>query len=162
MRTSTKWIVVSLAVVLVAAVAVSQTVRRAHARWGHGNFEQHMLGMMTDYLDLTDAQQAQVKQIFANEKPTIMPMVQQLAQAHQQMRQLEESAAFDEGKVRALASQQSQTITDLIVEKAKVKSQIFNILTPDQKVKAQKFMDRHEARMQRHLQVNPEQAPVQQ
>jgi len=161
MKASTKWIVVSLAVVLVAAVAVSQTVRRAHARWGERGFEQHLVGMMTDYLDLSHAQQAQVKQIFANEKPSILPLVQQLAESHKQLRQLEEGSTFDEGKVRTLASQQAQTMTDLIIEKAKIKSQIFNLLNADQKAKAQKFMDRHEARMQKHLQ-NMEQVPAQQ
>jgi Spy/CpxP family protein refolding chaperone len=149
MKRSTKIIVAVLAVTLVGAVALSQTVKRIHRR-GMG-FEQHMLGMMTDYLDLTDAQQAQVKQIFDNEKPNITPLMQQLKQSHQQMRQLEESGTFDEAKVRSLASQQAQTLTDLIVEKARIKSQIFNVLTPDQKAKAVRFMDRHEQRMQRHF-----------
>lgn len=149
MKGRTKLIIALLALTLVAAVAVSQTVKRIHRR-GMG-FEQHMLGMMTDYLDLTDAQQAQVKQIFENEKPNITPLMQQLKQAHQQMRQLEESGAFDEAKVRALASQQSQAITELIVEKAKIKSQIFNVLTPEQKAKAVRFMNRHEQRMGRHF-----------
>ena len=54
--------------------------------------------------------------------------------AQQQLRQIEESGTFDEAKVRTLASEQSQTMTELIVEKAKIHSQIFNILTPDQKV----------------------------
>ena len=148
MKGRTKLIIALLAVTLVAAVAVSQTVKRIHHGMG---FEQHMLGMMTDYLDLTDAQQAQVKQIFENEKPNITSLMQQLKQAHQQMRQLEESGAFDEAKVRTLASQQSQTLTELIVEKAKIKSQIFNVLTPEQKAKAVRFMDRHEQRMGRHF-----------
>ena len=51
-----------------------------------------MLGFYADYLDLTDAQQAQMKDIFAKEKPTIRPLMQQLAQGRQQMRQLEQAA----------------------------------------------------------------------
>jgi Spy/CpxP family protein refolding chaperone len=149
MKRRTTLLIALLAVTLVGAVAVSQTVKRIHRR-GMG-FEQHMLSMMTDYLDLTEAQQAQVKQIFDNEKPNVTPLMEQLKQSHQQMRQLEESGAFDEAKVRALASQQAQTITDLIVEKAKIKSQIFNVLTPEQKAKAVRFMDRHEQRMQRRF-----------
>jgi Spy/CpxP family protein refolding chaperone len=163
MKRRTKWIIALLAVTLVGAVAVSQTVKRIHRR-GMG-FEQHMLSVMTDYLDLTDAQQAQVKQIFDNEKPNITPLMQQLKQSHQQLRQLEESGTFDEAKVRTVASQQAQTLTDLIVEKAKIKSQIFNVLTPEQKTKAVRFMDRHERRMERHFHdlenSPPAQAPKQ-
>jgi protein CpxP len=153
MKRSTKILAVALAIVLVAGVAASWAAAGAgQGRWGHGDFEHHMLGMMTDYLDLTDAQQAQVKQIFATEKPTMMPLVQQLHQTRQQLRQLEQSNTFDENKVRALASQQAQTLTELTVEKAKVANQIFNILTPDQKAKAQKFIERREARFQKHFQ----------
>lgn len=142
---------VTLALMLVASAAVAQSAAGPAGGEEFG-FEHHLLNMMTDYLDLTDAQQAQVKQIMAAEKPTIMPLVQQLHQNQQAIRQIEESGTFDEGKVRTLASQQAQTMTELIVEKAKIHSQIFNILTPDQKVKAQKFMARHEARFQHHMQ----------
>ena len=74
MKGKTKIATLTLAVVLVAGVAVSWAAAAAGAgQRGHGGFEQHMLGMMTDYLDLTEAQQAQVKQIFAAEKPTMTP-----------------------------------------------------------------------------------------
>ena len=153
MKRNTRILAVALAIVLVAGVAASWAAAGVgQGPWGHGGFEHHMLGMMTDYLDLTEAQQAQVKQIFATEKPTMMPLVQQLHQTRQQLRQLEQSNTFDENKVRALASQQAQTLTELTVEKAKVANQIFNILTPDQKAKAQKFMERREARFQKHFQ----------
>lgn len=152
MKKKTKILAVALAIVLVAGVAAAWAAAAGQGPWGHGGFERHMLGMMTDYLDLTDAQQAQVKQIFASEKPTIMPLVQQLHQNRRQLRQLEQSSTFDESKVRALASQQAQTMTELTVEKAKVANQIFNLLTPDQKAKAQKFLERREARFQKHFQ----------
>ena len=152
MQSKIKITTVALAIVLVAGVAMSWAAANS-GQWGHrGGFERNMLGMMTDYLDLTDAQQAQVKQIFAAEKPAILPLVQQLHQTRQQLRQLEQSSTFDEAKVRSLASQQAQTMTELTVEKAKVANQIFNLLTPDQKAKAQKFMERREARFQKHFQ----------
>jgi len=152
MKTKTKLLTMALAVVLLAGVAAAWAAAAGQGPWSHCGFEHHMLGMMTDYLDLTDAQQAQVKQIFAAEKPTIMPLVQQLHQGRQQLHQLEQSSTFDEAKVRAVASQQAQTLTELTVEKAKVANQIFNILTPDQKAKAQKFLQRREERFQKHFQ----------
>lgn len=144
-----KTLVAGLAVTLVAAVAVSQN-RPWHGRGGHGGFE-HMLGFFTDYLDLTADQQAQAKQIVENGKTAMKPLFEQMKSGHMQMRQLEESGTFDEGKVRALASQQAQTMTEVIVQKAKIKSQLFAILTPDQKAKLQKFMEKRQQRMMEHM-----------
>lgn len=62
----------ALALVLVAELAVSQTPPTTH--WHDGRLEHRMLGFMTDYLDLTGAQQAQVSEIFATEKPTCYPL----------------------------------------------------------------------------------------
>jgi periplasmic protein CpxP/Spy len=137
-------IIAVLAVALIGAVAVSQTVTPHR----HGGFDRHILGFMTDYLDLSDAQQAQVKDILSKEKPTIQPLLDQLKQGHQSLLALETSGPFDEGRVRALATQQTQTMTELIVQKARIHNELFQLLTPDQKAKAIKLMNRHAQHMQ--------------
>ena len=148
----TKTLIIALAVILVGAgaVAVSQTIKRVHGMREFG-FGGHMVGFFADYLDLTDAQRAQVKDIMAKEKPTIRPLLQQLSQSHQQLRQLEEGATFDEAKVRALAAQNTQLMTELIVQKARIKNELFQVLTPEQKAKMAKFEDRHESRFKKHM-----------
>ena len=150
-----------LTVVLLVAmstVAFSQTVVKTHQGMGHrGGFSAHMLGFYTDYLDLTDAQQAQMKDILAKEKPTIQPLMQQMRQGRQQMKQLEQASTFDEAKVRAAASSQTQAMTELMVQKARIKSELMAVLTPDQKDKLAKFERRRQARFQKHFQQN--QAP---
>jgi len=156
-------ITIALALLLAAGVAVSQTVTKTAQHHGFGGgmgHEGHMMGMMTEHLGLTDAQQAQVKQIFASEKPTMKPLMQQLHQSELQMQQLISSGNFDEAKAREIASQEAQTRTELTVERAKVHAQIFNLLTPDQKAKAVDFMNRREQRMQKHMQEQS--APAQQ
>ena len=146
----TKVFIAVFALILLGAAAVSQTIKRAS--YGHGMYGGHMLRFFSHYLDLTDAQQAQVKDIMNKEKPALQPLFQQLSQAHHQMRQLEESGNFDEAQVRALANQQSQTITELIVQKARIESEMLQVLTPEQKAKFQSFMDRREQRFKEHLQ----------
>ena len=150
-----------LAVVLsvaVASAAVAQTVvKTARGMGHHGDFSARMLGFYTDYLDLTDAQQAQMKDILTKEKPTIRPLMQQLAQGRQQMKALEQAGTFDEAKVRAAASQQTQTMTELMVQKVRIKSELMAVLTADQKDKLAKIEARHQARFQKHFQQN--QAP---
>jgi Spy/CpxP family protein refolding chaperone len=144
-----------LAVAVCATIAVSQTVRKTShgmGRFGGHSFGARMFGFNADYLDLTDAQQAQMKDILTKEKPTIQPLMQQLRQGHQQMQQLEQAGAFDEAKVRAVASQQSQAMTELIVQKERIKSELMTVLTQDQKDRLAKLQARRQARMQKHLQ----------
>jgi Spy/CpxP family protein refolding chaperone len=114
-----------------------------------------MLSFYTDYLDLTDAQQTQIKAILTKEKATLQPLTQQLGQTHAQLRQLEEGPTFDEAKVRALASQQSQSMIDLVVEKARMKNEMIQVLTADQKAKLQKMEARREQRFLKHMDGPP-------
>jgi len=137
--TRTKVLLAALAISVGAAIAVSQTAGKAE----HGDFQQHWLSYMTDYLDLTDAQQAQAKQILEKEKPGMDTFMTQMKQTHDQLRQLEMAPAFDEAKVRAAAAQQAQIMTEMTVQKARLHSELYQILTPDQQAKAAKMMERH-------------------
>jgi len=141
-------------VALAGAFAVSQAVvRRVHMGMGgeFGPSPEHIVQFITDTLDLTTAQQAQAKAILDKEKPNFESLMQQMAAGHKQMRTLEESTTFDESAVRALATQHAQTITELIVAKARVKSELFSILTTEQRAKATTIMNRHEERRMHHM-----------
>jgi len=149
-----RWkILVAISVVtLLAAIGFSQTAATTPDHGHRGRHFGRMLGISARYLDLTDAQKTQMKDIMTKEKPTIQPLMQQLAQNRQQMRQLESAGTFDEAKVRSVATQQSQTMTELMVRKARIKSELVQILTPEQKTKMAAFEARKEARLQRRLQ----------
>jgi protein CpxP len=155
-----KILLATLAVTLLAAVGFSQTVVKAEGNGRQGHGFGPMMGFYADYLDLTDAQKAQMKDIMAKEKPTIKPLMQQLADSHRQMRQLETAGTFDEAKVRALATQQSQTMTELTVQRARIKSELMQVLTPDQKDKMAKFEARRQARFQKRFHQGQNQAPA--
>jgi len=149
-----KIFIASVALLLVGAAAIAQTVRRAS--YGHrgGMLGEHMLAFYAHKLDLTDAQQSQLKDIMAKEKPALKPLFLQLAQTKHQMRQLEEGETFNEAQVRTLAAQQSQVMTELIVQKARIESEMLQVLNPEQKTKFKEMMDKREQRMMNHLQ-NP-------
>jgi periplasmic protein CpxP/Spy len=142
---------VVLVIAVMAAVGVSQTVKHVHMR-GNGMFGDPMLGMYVHQLDLTDAQQAQVKAIMAKERPTLQPLTLQMAQGHSQLRDLVMSGNFDEGKARELASQQTQTMTELAVQHARIASEMVQVLTPDQKTKLNTLITQHEQRMMNRMQ----------
>ena len=80
----------------------------------------------------------------------MQPLMQQLRQGNQQMRQLEQAGTFDETKVRAVATQQAQAMTELMVQKARIKSEMMQVLTADQKTKLATFEARQQARFHRH------------
>jgi periplasmic protein CpxP/Spy len=157
-----KILIFTIAILVLGAVAVSQTVKRVHYWHSHGMYGGRMLAFFSDYLDLTDAQKAQAKEILAKEKPALQPLFQQLAQGHHQMRQLEENGNFDETQVRTLATQQSQTMTELLVQKARIESELLQILTPDQKTKFKAFMDKREKRFAEHMQEEQSQSDTNQ
>jgi Spy/CpxP family protein refolding chaperone len=142
---------VVLALAVMAAIAVSQTVRRAHMR-GDGMFGGPMLGYYVHKLDLTEAQQAQVKAIMAKEKPALQPLMLQMAQGHSQLRDLVMSGSFDEAKVRELASQQTPVLTELAVQYARIGSEMVQVLTPEQKTKLAALISQHEQRMMNRMQ----------
>jgi len=149
--TRTKVLAIGAAVIIAVAAALAQGM---HGHGGPGGFE-HMLGFFTDYLDLTTAQQDQIKSIMQKEKPGLEPLMQQMKTFHSQMSQLEQSGPFDEAKVRALANQQSQTMVELAVQHARIKSEMVQVLTADQKAKLAKLEARHEQHMQHGMPVPP-------
>jgi Spy/CpxP family protein refolding chaperone len=73
-------------------------------------------------------------------------------QAHKDLSSLEDSGTFDEAKVRALAAQNTQAMTELFVQKARIHAELIQILTPDQKAKLAQVKAKHETRMHEHLQ----------
>lgn len=156
-----KILAVVLVLTVVAAIAVGQGMKRAHMR-GNGMFGGPMMGYYIHKLDLTDAQQAQVKAIMAKDKPTIQPLMLQMAQGHAQLREQVMSGNFDEAKVRDLASQQSQAMTELIVRYARTGSEMVQVLTPEQKTKLAALINEHEQHFMNRMQgKTPEATPAQ-
>jgi Spy/CpxP family protein refolding chaperone len=140
-------------VVLGAALALHAEAKFRHASqtWGGPPMAGRFLQHMADVLDLTDAQQGQIKQMWQAELPTIQPLVQQLAEQHKQMVAATQGGRFNEAQVRPIANQQAQVIAQLIVEKQKLQSQVYAILTPDQQAKMARLQQRHMDRMQNWL-----------
>jgi periplasmic protein CpxP/Spy len=143
---------VALAVVLAAGIAIAQPHGGPH---GGGDF---FGGPMFDYLDLSDAQRAQIKQIFSKEKPAMEPLFKQEMDSHKQMMQLIQSGTFDEAKAQAIATQSAQIHAQLEVQHARVASEAFQVLTAEQKAKLAQFMAKREQRFEQHMQEHEQKA----
>ncbi len=112
----------------------------------------HELRFLSRYLDLTDAQKAQVKQLLDGERSSASPLMQQEHQSHLQMTQLVQSGNFDDTKAQAIAVSLSQTDSQLMVQHAKVEAEIFQLLTPEQKTKMTQLTSEREQRVAEHMQ----------
>ena len=81
----------------------------------------------------------------------------------QQLRQNEQAqnaaitGDFNESQARAFAQKQTQIMNDLIVEKQRTKSQIYAVLTPEQRQKALQLMQQREQRHQERMQKKSQQ-----
>jgi periplasmic protein CpxP/Spy len=149
-------LVAALAVMLGAAIAKSQT---ADARPMHGpEFGMRgPMGFFSKYLDLSDDQRAQMKAVLQKEHAAMKPQMQQLHQMQQQLKQYEEGT-YDEAKVQALVTQQSQTLVQMKVQETRIHNELFQLLTPEQQSKMKEFEANREARMQQHVQGQNEDA----
>ncbi len=150
--TRVRIVTIGAAVVLAVAAAIAQGM---HGRGGPDGDFQHMMGFFTHYLDLTSDQQTQAKAIWEKEKPSLQPLLTQSRQNRAAMRTLEASGPFDENKTRALATQNAQTEIEIQVAHARIKSEMMQVLTADQKTKLQQFEANHETRMKEHAAPSP-------
>jgi protein CpxP len=141
--TRNRILTIGAAVMLAAAAAIAQGM---HGHGGPGGGFHHMLKQ----LDLSADQKTQVKAIWEKEKPAMQPLMQQMQQNHQAMKALEASGPFDETKTRALVTQNSQTMIEVEVAHARIKSEIMQILTADQKAKLAQLEASHESHMGKH------------
>jgi periplasmic protein CpxP/Spy len=146
MNFRSKMSIVALAIVLVAGIAI------AEPHGGPRGSRDFFGGMMFDYLDLSDAQRAQIKQIMAKEKPTMEPLFKQEMDSHKQMMQLIQSGTFDEAKAQAIATQGAQIHAQLEVQHARVASEAYQVLTAEQKTKLAQFLSKREQRFEQHMQ----------
>lgn len=113
-----------------------------------------MMGFPLKQLDLTDAQRAQVKEVMQKEHSTMKPLMQQMHTMQQQLKQYSEGT-YDEAKVQALVTQQSQTLVQLKVQETRIHNEVYQLLTSDQQAKLKEIEANHEARMQQHTQSAP-------
>ena len=146
MSTKRFLIVATLLAVAMMAVAVAQKTVHQHGEMGMG-FGDHMSGFMADYLDLTDAQKQQVKNIFAAEKPKIEPLMTDLAAGHKQVQAAIDDGTLDQAAALSIIEAHKTTLAQLLAEHAQIHSQIMKVLTPDQQAKWKKMEARHAGHM---------------
>ena len=139
------WISTAIVAALGASLVFAQAAQHGE-RGDHG----FMGGRMAKALNLTDAQQAQIKSIMQAEKPKMQPLMEQLRGDEQQIRDASKATPFDEAKVTSLAASEAQVRAQMTVERARMQSQIYQLLTPEQRTKADAMQERIINRFHKH------------
>ncbi len=156
-----RFLVAALAVLMGAAISHAQTADSTPPPPMHGHgfgMGGAMMGFPFKELDLTDAQHAQIKAVMQKEHSTMKPLMQQFHTMEQQLKQYSEGT-YDEAKVQALVTQQSQTLVQLAVQQTRIHNEIYQLLTPDQQAKMKEIEATREAHMQQHMQSEAPASP---
>ncbi len=99
---------------------------------------QAKMAKMAKFLDLSEAQQAQIQNILEAERAKTEPLRQQMEANREQMRLLVQVDTFDEAAVRTLAAKKAEVGTELMVSRARTQNLIQAQLTPAQRELAEK------------------------
>ena len=107
---------------------------RHHAgKAGHGG--KHDFQARLKELNLTEAQQAQVKDIMEKQKPQREARWKDLRESHKALHEAARSENYDAAKVRDLANKQAQLKAEATVQRIETMRQVYALLTPEQKQK---------------------------
>ena len=116
---------------------------RCRGHWKHhhrGHWKRHLWKK----LNLTDAQKKELFSIRLDERAKMKPLFQKLKAGRDQLRALPKGQ-FDEAKVRAIAKGQADIITELIVDKQRMQSKMYAVLTPEQRAKLEQMREKWKA-----------------
>lgn len=151
-----KYTIGFLVFALVAVSTIFAIAQKGVDGEGRGKRDGHHrggFGRIAAKLNLTDEQKAQVKTITEASRAKTQSLHEASKANRQKMNEATANGSFDEAAVSAIATEQATIAAQMTVEKARVKAQIYQILTAEQKAQMQQFetqrRDRFENRKNR-------------
>lgn len=113
-------------------------------RWGHSG----AMGYVAHELNLSDAQQQQIRSLWQAERPAVSGLIQEFAAESREMDQATANGNFDESRVQEIAARQGTTVSKLLVEKEHFTTKVYtSVLSPEQRTKADKLQSRWHERL---------------
>jgi Spy/CpxP family protein refolding chaperone len=114
-------------------------------RTGYGEDRHHPLKRLMRHLDLTDAQQAEIRTIIETSRTDTENVRQQLLDSRKAMRSLVAGSDYNLEKVRELADQQAKLRAELTVARIDAMHRTLQVLTPEQQAGMAKLREQHMA-----------------
>lgn len=104
-------------------------------------------GLALRGLDLTEAQQEQVRQLSQQNREQMRGLMDRMRAAQEARRQAVEAVPFNESQVRAAMKDLAEIEADLAVAQARLQNDIYALLTAEQQQRLQKMRADREARV---------------
>ena len=130
---------VLLSVLLAGGLAFSAHAASAHGARGGG---ERFVERMAERLDLDDEQLASVRAVVDEHRAEQRALRDQLREGRALIRELSADDAYDEEELRALAETHGDAQAELIVLKAKMRSEISAVLTDEQRAQLAEMGER--------------------
>jgi protein CpxP len=105
----------------------------------HKDQMKNRLEKMAVILDLTEQQKGQLKTLFEKKWQDQQSMRTKMEASRETLREYKQGNTFDESEFRAMAQKHADLKTEMMVQQAKTRQQIFAVLTPEQQQKAEKL-----------------------
>ena len=121
--------------------------RGPFGRGGHGKGA--LLGLQQ--LDLTDAQREQVREVMQRHRDAMQTAGTQLREAHDAQRAAVETAPVNESLIRSTSQALANATTEMALVRARVHTEVWSLLTPEQQEKAKQLKAERQARMKQRL-----------
>jgi Spy/CpxP family protein refolding chaperone len=96
-------------------------------------------GLPLQALNLSEAQQDQIKQLMQQHRQQNQNVGEQLRTAMEAQRKAVETMPVDEGLIRSTTQALVEAQTEMAIQQARLQSEIFALLTPDQQAQARKL-----------------------
>jgi Spy/CpxP family protein refolding chaperone len=125
-------------------------VALANARGWHGHHWGRFgaMGYVARELDLSNAQEQQIRSMWQAERPAVSGLVQEFSAESGEMDRATANGNLDESKVQEIAARQGVTLSKLLVEKEHFKNRIYeSVLNPEQRTKADKLQSQWHERL---------------
>jgi len=97
--------------------------------------------MMSTVLDLTEAQKTQLEALLAKQWQDTQPLREKMRASREALREIKSADTFNEAEFLAKAIKQAELKTEMMSAKAKIKQQVYALLSPEQQGKADKLAD---------------------
>jgi Spy/CpxP family protein refolding chaperone len=104
-------------------------------------------------LDLTDAQREQVRGIEQSHRDERRQLAERLRTAHVGLQEVVQATSFDEAAIRSRSAEVAAVQADMAVLRARIRGEVWAILTPEQQ---QTATERHAKAAERRQQRRPQ------
>lgn len=113
---------------------------------GEFPFREFMFERMAEKLELSDGQKAEIEDLRVGQREEVEPLREKARSARHAVGDLMRADAFDEATVRTAARQAADIEVELMVIRARHRSELKSVLTPEQQEKATELREQWQER----------------